>query len=445
MTSTPPTETTDPLVTGLSLDEEVISNWITAAQDWITNNLLSVNTAIQFAVILGAFVIGAVLERIVLPYLTATIEALKIKGTISTVLHNMRRLVGPFIALNILFVTLIVIPGLGLDFNVTFIDVAMRLTAAWIIIRLAVQLVKNPFARNLIASIVWLIAALSIFGVLDDTATALDSVGITIRDYRLTALILVKCIIATLLLMYGAGALSRFVEKQLGRVPNMTSGSRVLITKITRMLLMVIAIIIGITMAGVDLSVLAVFSGAIGLGVGFGLQRGVSNLFTGIMLLMDRTVQPGDILELQGGTFGVVRQMGSRCTEVVTLDRRSFLIPNEDLVTKPVINWSRGGANSVLTIKFRVDYRHDPHAVIAIAVAVANAHPRVLRDPAPGCGLDGFGDSGMDMSLAFWIADPQNGTGNVQSDIRLALWTAFKKNKIIIPYPHQVAVQAEGS
>lgn len=443
MTSAPPTETPDPLVTGIALDEQVISNWVATAQDWITNHLLSVNTAIQFALILCAFIAGALIERIVLPYVTAMIEALKIKGAVRAILHNIRRLIGPFFALMILFILLIVIPSLGMDMNVTFMDVAMRLTAAWIIIRLAVQLVKNPFARNMIAAIVWTIAALSIFGVLDDTAAALDGVGITIRDYRLTALIMVKCLLATMLLMYGAGALSRFVDKQLGRVPNMSSGSRTLITKITRMLLMVVAVMIGITMAGVDLSVLAVFSGAIGLGVGFGLQRGVSNLFTGIMLLLDRTVQPGDILELQGGTFGVVRQMGSRCTEIVTLDQRAFLIPNEDLVTKPVINWSRGGANSVLSVKFRVDYRHSPHDVIRIATEAAAGHPRVLKTPAPGCALDGFGDSGMDFSVGFWIADPQNGTGNVQSDVRLALWDAFQKNKIIIPYPHQVAIQSQ--
>ena len=423
------------------IDELIIQDWISRAQDWFNTYFLSLNTAIQFGIVIGAFVLGAMFDKMVRPRLVRMVDKWRLSGQIHGLLRNLVRLVGPFLALVFMFLALMVAGTAGTDIDWIFLDAVMRLTAAWIIIRLAVQMVHNPMARNTIAAVVWVLAALSIFGVLDDTAKALDSLGISFGDFRLTALIVVKCIIATLVLLYIATTLSRFVERQLGKVPNLSPGSLVLVTKLTRMVFSAIAIIIGIGMAGIDLSVLTVFSGAIGLGVGFGLQRGVSNLFTGIMLLADKTVQPGDIIEIQNGAFGIVRQMGSRCTELVTLDKKAHLIPNEDLVTKPVINWSRAGGRSVLSVKFRVDYRHNPHEIIEMAKTVAAAHPRVLQDPGPGCGLENFGDHGLEFGLGFWINDPQNGTGNVQNDIRLALWDAFQQNNIIIPYPHQVQVE----
>ena len=207
------------------------------------------------------------------------------------------------------------------------------------------------------------------------------------------------------------------------------------------MLFMTIALLIGITLAGVDLSVLAVFSGAIGLGVGFGLQRGVSNLFTGLMLLMDKTVQPGDVLELDNGVLGTVKQMGSRCTEILTFDRKSHLIPNEELVTKPVVNWSRAGLRGPISVNFGVAYKHNPHDIIAMAKDVAAGIDRALTDPAPNCVMTGFGDSAMNFNLSLWVENPHLGSGEIKSAMFLGLWDAFKANNISIPYPHRFIVQ----
>lgn len=422
----------DPLI----LDEKVITDWATRAQDWITGHLLSMDTAIQIAVVLAACIIGGMLGRMMSSRLSAGIEATRLPLPMRSILQKIRRLTGPLMILLLLFVAALAHQVIDSKIDFTFVATMTRLTAAWIIIRVAVQIVSNPMARNMIASFVWILTALSIFGVLDDTARALDSLNVTMGGFRLSALIAVKALIATLIMLVMAGGLSKLVEHQLGKVPAMTPGSRLLITKLVRLLLGAMAIIIGITMAGVNLSMLTVFSGAVGLGIGLGLQRGVSNLFTGMMLLMDKTIQPGDLIEMPDGTLGKVSTLGSRCTELRSLDNRSFLIPNEELVAKQVVNWTRGGSEVVQGVNFSVDYKHNPHDVIKIALEAVKTVPRVMTSPEPGCLLQEFGESSLNFRVGFWIADPQNGTGGVKSDVLLALWDAFQRNGIEIPYPY---------
>lgn len=419
------------------LDEKVISGWGVKAQELITNHVLTVDTAIQCAVVLAAFIAAAVVARMVKPILVQTIEGLRLPGALRGALHKIRRMLAPILTLLFLFIAESIHQAAEMSVHFYFVHAMARLVAASLIIRFAVSIIHNRAVQHITAAIIWIIAAFSIFGILDDVSAALDGIALTVGDFRLSALTVVKCIIVTMLLVYGALGLSKLVERQLGKVPAMSAGSRLLITKIVRMLLVVTAILIGVTMAGINLSVLAVFSGAVGLGIGFGLQRGVSNLFTGMMLLLDRTVQPGDMIEMDNGAFGVVTSMSSRCTEIAAPNGKSYLIPNEELVTKPVINWSRNGPDIALTVTFGVDYTHNPHQIIEMAVKAASAVERVLQDPAPGCLFKGFGESSLDFALSFRIRDPQNGTGVVQSDVLLALWDAFEANNIKIPYPRR--------
>jgi small-conductance mechanosensitive channel len=189
--------------------------------------------------------------------------------------------------------------------------------------------------------------------------------------------------------------------------------------------------------AGIDLSLLAVFSGAVGLGVGFGLQKGVSNLFSGMMLLMDKSITPGDIIELPGGTFGWVNQMGARYTEIVTRDNKAFLVPNEDFITQQVINWSHGNRLIRTEVKFGVSYDSDPHFVKKIAEEVCTKPERIVKDPRPACHLVAFGDYDLQFKLRFYIEDPEKGITNMHGEVMLALWDAFKAHGIKIPFPRQ--------
>jgi small-conductance mechanosensitive channel len=185
---------------------------------------------------------------------------------------------------------------------------------------------------------------------------------------------------------------------------------------------------------GIDLSALALFSGAVGVGLGFGLQKIVSNLVSGIILLTDKSIKPGDVISI-GDRVGWVTNMGARYTAVDTKDGREILIPNEDFITQNVVNWSYSNYQMMVKSEFGVSYDSDPHRVIAVAEAAAKSVPRVLADPAPVCYFEAFGDFALNFSLRYWIDDPNNGIITVRAPVMMALWDAFKREGIVIPFP----------
>jgi small-conductance mechanosensitive channel len=196
------------------------------------------------------------------------------------------------------------------------------------------------------------------------------------------------------------------------------------------------AVIIGLQSIGFDLSSLTLFSGAIGLGIGFGLQKVVSNLISGLILLVDKSIKPGDVISL-GETFGWISELGARYVSVVTRDGREYLIPNEDLITGQVVNWSHSSELVRLDIYFGVSYDSDPHEVRKLASEAAAEVKRVVPNPAPVCHVVGFGDSSIDFILRFWIRDPTGGLTNVRGAVYLALWDALKAANIEIPFPRR--------
>lgn len=322
--------------------------------------------------------------------------------------------------------------------NVHIIEGMMKVLLAWIVIRVAVQLIDNNAVRNVFAMTIWTVAALSIFGVLDQTTATLDAVGFNVGDFRLSALVLIKGIFSLFLLIYMAVFTSSFLERRILKIKSLTRSSQVLISKIIRVVLIVFALLIGLTSSGIDLSLFAVFGGAVGLGIGFGLQKGISNLFSGMLLLLDRSIQPGDVIELENGTFGWVQNMAARYTEIVTRDNKSFLIPNEEFVTQRVVNWSHGDTLIRLEVRFGVHYKHNPHEIIKLAeAAAAGASERICKDPAPVCHFVEFGDSSLNFSLRFWIKDAEKGVTNMRAAVMLALWDTFHEQEIEIPYPHR--------
>jgi small-conductance mechanosensitive channel len=189
---------------------------------------------------------------------------------------------------------------------------------------------------------------------------------------------------------------------------------------------------------GFDLTGLAVLSGAIGVGLGFGLQKVVSNLVSGVIILLDKSIKPGDVISL-GETFGWINTLGARYTSVVTRDGREYLIPNEDLITGQVVNWSHSDDFVRLDIHFGTSYHDDPHLVRKLAVQAASGCDRVLTSKPAVCHIVGFGDSSVDYVLRFWISDPTGGLTNIRGNVFLALWDVFHENGISIPFPqHEV-------
>ncbi len=224
-------------------------------------------------------------------------------------------------------------------------------------------------------------------------------------------LLLLKGAITLAVLIWIANTGARLVEHRLERLSVLAPAMRVLAGKLTRLVLVVLAVVLALGSIGIDLTAFAVFSGAIGVGVGFGLQKVVSNLVSGVILLLDRSIKPGDVIELDG-TYGFVNALNARYAAVTTRDGKEFLIPNEDLITQRVTNWSYSNDLIRLHVKMGISYQSDPHKAIELALEAAREVPRVLAEPPPNCLLVEFGDSSVDLELRFWINDPANGTAN---------------------------------
>jgi small-conductance mechanosensitive channel len=210
----------------------------------------------------------------------------------------------------------------------------------------------------------------------------------------------------------------------------------VLVIKLVKIVLTVIAVVAALQSVGIDLTAFAVLTGAIGVGIGFGLQKMVSNFVSGITILLDRSIKPGDVIAV-GETYGRVQSLGARYVSIVARDGREFLIPNEDLVTQQVENWTYSSEQIRLKIPVGISYRADPRRAIELCVEAAAAVKRVLEKPSPACLLKGFGESAIDLELRFWIEDPKNGVSNVKSDVMLQVWDRFRDAGIEIPYPQR--------
>lgn len=404
--------------------------------DWFTTDIWTVSFAAQLAVLTISFVMAFILKGIIKPRLNDFINKLSIPFRFTEILHHCLRLTFPFLAMILIFIGAKIIGPAGLGFNVIFADSIVKLILAWIFIRFMAQFIEQRFARNVIAFTIWGLAALSIFGILDQTMLTLDAIGFNIGEFRLSALSVTKGILGIFILMYGALFLANVVDRRISSVRSLNPSSRVLISKIARVLLVTTALLIGITSAGIDLSLFAVFSGAVGLGIGFGLQKVISNLFSGMLLLLDQSIKPGDIIEMDG-TFGWVNHMGARYTEIVTRDNKSYLVPNEQFITQQVINWSHGNTLVRIETTFGVHYDSDPHEIKRLAIAAATTPDRVVDSPSPVCHLVEFGDSSLNFVLRYWIKDAEKGITNTKGDVMLSLWDTFKENGIKIPYPHR--------
>ncbi|NCO04400.1 MAG: mechanosensitive ion channel [Alphaproteobacteria bacterium] len=424
------------MVQTFSLENINITALQTKSVEWVGANILTLDFGVQMAIITLSFIAAFFIRKYSKPRLNDLLNKLTIPYRLIEAMRNMLRLLLPAISLIFIFLGTKIIDFGMLDISVTFSEVVMKLLFAWIIIRMLVQLIENRFARNIFALTIWGLAALSIFGVLDETMSTLDAIGFNIGEFRLSALSVTKGVLGIFILMYGALFLANLADKKLAGVRSLNPSSRVLIAKITRVFLFISALLIGVTSAGIDLSLFAVFSGAVGLGIGFGLQKVISNLFSGMLLLMDQSIKPGDIIEMEG-TFGWVNHMGARYTELVTRDNKSYLVPNEEFITQQVVNWSHGNTLVRIETSFGVHYNSDPHKVKALAVEAAKKPDRVVDSPVPVCHLVEFGDSSLNFVLRYWIKDAEKGITNTKGDVMLALWDAFKEHGIEIPYPHR--------
>ena len=311
-------------------------------------------------------------------------------------------------------------------------------------IRIAAYVLRKGFPpspllkawENIIATMVWLMVALHLLGWLSGVLEALDGLAFSLGASRISLLLVLKLIMTIGLFWMLALWLARLIEQRLSRSVHFSESSRVGLAKFSRYLLLAIAIFVALDAAGIDLTALTVFGGAVGVGIGFGLQRISSNFISGFILLFDKSIKPGDVITI-GTKFGWVQELRARYIVVRDRDGVETLIPNENLVTTEVINWSYSDKAVRLKLPVQISYNDDPEKAMQIMLDCAFASPRVLREPLPLCRLMEFADSGIALELRIWIQDPENGLGGVRSEVNLAIWRGFKQAGITIPYPQR--------
>ncbi|WP_436826792.1 mechanosensitive ion channel family protein [Sphingomonas sp. DT-207] len=325
---------------------------------------------------------------------------------------------------------------------------------AWLPLPRLVVGVAEGFAVAMLASSVlrglnmprwaaWTLGALAFVAILSHAIggfaaveATLDRVGIQIGKRRLSLLSASTIAITILLLFAGVRLVNRVITHSIAQARGFDATQKLLFQKVAAIVVVVLAFFVGVDMLEIDLTAFAVFSGAFGLAVGFGLQKTIGNLIAGIILLMDRSIKPGDVIVV-GDSFGWVNKIGVRAVSVVTRDGKEHLIPNENLMTQEVENWSYTDRNVRIRIPVSVSYESDLDLAQGLMLRAATESSRVLDHPRPNVWFTGFGENGLQHDILVWISDPESGVGNVRSDVLNRLWRLFQEHGIEVPYPQR--------
>ncbi|WP_324753778.1 mechanosensitive ion channel family protein [Roseovarius sp. Pro17] len=393
--------------------------------------------AYQIGIILALIVAAHILRAIFGPRLHAWMRTRegwpKWRMRLLVMIHRRLRLL---FFVGLAWVTLLIMKEVTWPSRSYLIGIAASLAVTWLVITFVTRLIANGFLRIIVRYAGWAWATLMILGLTDEAQSLLDSVAVTLGETRISLWLVVQAVVILGALFFAARLISTTTSSRIRRNEQISPSMQVLAIKLLQMALYSAAIFMGLRTVGVDLTGLAFLSGAIGLGLGFGLQKVVSNLVSGVIILLDKSIKPGDVISL-GETFGWINALGARYVSVVTRDGKEYLIPNEDLITSQVVNWSHSNEFVRLDIFFGTAYGDDPHNVRAIAIEAAAGVPRVLSMKEPVCHIVGFGDSSVDYILRFWIRDPAQGLTNIRGNVYLALWDAFHEQGISIPFPQR--------
>jgi len=327
------------------------------------------------------------------------------------------------------------------------VDLAVQLTGLLLLVRLAVYLLRVSLGTRArikgwgtpISIVIWVFLSLHVMGWSQDVISVLDSIGIDTGKTRISVWSIAKLIVTIGVFVLGAIWVSRWIEKRLARMQGIAPNMRIGVAKFAQAFLVGLSVLIGLNASGLDMTSLNLLSGAIGIGLGFGLQSIAANFVSGFVLLMDRSIKPGDVISFTGTTgtstegFGWVQQLRGRYVVVRDRDGVETLVPNQNLITNSVINWSYTDPRVRIKVPVRISYRDDPELAMQLLLRATDGQRRVLREPLPVARLMHFGDSGIELELRFWITDPQEGVNNVRSDVNRSIWRLFKEAGITIP------------
>ncbi len=417
----------------LAIQQKLNSVWFYLYNPW---------TIYQLAIIAACFFIAWRLARYIEPSFENWVRSIKGNPDLLRMLAALLRRLEWVVFIPLASLAAMAVRQYTWPSRAWIIDVSVQLAAAWLLIAVLSRIIRSRSLARLITIVGWSIAALSITGWLDSVMVGLDSLAFNIGDFRLSALTVLKGAFALIGLIWLATFTGNFANSRIQRIEDLTPSLRVLLGKFIKISLMIIALAVALSSIGLDLTALTVFSGAVGVGIGFGLQKVVSNFISGIIILLDKSIKPGDTISL-GDTFGWIRELRARFVSVVTRDGKEYLIPNEDLITQQVVNWSFSDDLVRIDVPFGVSYDSDPHEVTKLSLEILDDIDRVSKRKKPVCWMTEFGDSSINFVLRFWIRDPQNGLTNIRGTVLLALWDQFKANNISIPFPHREIIFKE--
>lgn len=382
------------------------------------------------AVIIVAALLGAATAALIRRYFQMRIENAELGGFLARAPKLVRAAVAAIVL--VAFTQL-----RGTDQSASLMHAtALGLTVAGFVYQIARALDASAKVSVATSLLILLLVGAGSLGGLSPLSSGLDNARFTAGTTTISLLDVISAIAIVLLLLAVARALIGVISRWIGSISGFDPSQRVLFQKVAQIAVVTVAIFLGIDVLGIDLTALAVFSGAFGLAIGFGLQKTFGNLISGLILLMDRSIKPGDIIVV-GDTFGWVNKIGVRAVSVLTRDGKEHLIPNERLMTEEVENWSYSSRDVRVHVGFSVSYESDLRLVQKLAVEAAIAAPRVLTKPDAVCWIKSFGDSGVEFDLRIWIDDPEAGVGNIVSEVFLRIWDAFKANGISMPYPQR--------
>ncbi|MFA7346506.1 MAG: mechanosensitive ion channel domain-containing protein [Desulfurivibrionaceae bacterium] len=402
-----------------------------AVTEWLLEHVLTYDHFIQAMVITCALLIAFLAgNRIKQRFSAPDLSRRRFGQFLATVLP----LAAPLIWLVLLLISLLV--AVEAEWPHNLLTILVNLLAVWILIQATSSLFNKTSWARLVAVIAWTLAALNILDLLGPTVRLLDRLSLKLGALRISLLTVLEGFLTLALLLWGARILSHLLEKRIRENSALSPSIQVLFIKLSKVSLIGVAILVGLRIVGIDLTAFTIFTGAVGVGIGFGLQKIVSNLISGIILLLDKSIKPGDVITV-GETYGWVNSLGARYTSLITQDGKEFLIPNEDLITQRVENWSFSNSTVRLKIPVGIAYSSDVRKAMALCEEAARQTERIIRTPPPICLLAGFGNSSVDLELRAWINDPVNGVKNVKSDILLRIWESFHEQGIDIPYPQR--------
>lgn len=396
----------------------------------------------QLLIIAMAIFLALVAHRRWQQFIVTRIGSEEARGIGRITLRGTGLVVFPLVAVVIAVTASGILSQFGI--NTPFIDVLVPLVFSIAIIRAVAYTLRRIYSpspalramEGMIAAVVWGVVALYLLGWLPDVLAALDKPGITLGTARFSLLSVTKFVLAAGAFVVLARWISRLIEKRVTGSSVLSATMQVGLVKFSKVALYTVALLIALDTVGIDLTTLTVFGGALGVGLGFGLQRIASNFISGFILLFDRSIKPGDVISV-GSRFGWVVALHARYIVVRDRDGVETLIPNENLITSEVTNWSYTDRHVRIKIPVQISYNDDPEKAMQLIIDAARVNDRILKDPAPQARLLEFGDNGINLELRIWLDDPEQGVGSVKSDVNLAIWRSFKENGVTIPFPQR--------